>query len=162
MDGNWESELFFFTIQFLLDACNFKLKPVTPLKFALLVKNTKYLAKTILHSVDFFSLLLNKAVHWLHSDVSQKWLCWDWKQVCLYQWTTQGTTKRGMRLVWCRMSPSLYFQHPSVPPPPFFLDIHTMRNQNWTNSLAFVNYKFKMIDIYIKHMWNTFVSTYRF
>ena len=55
MDGNWESELFFFTIQFLLDACNFKLKTVTPLKFALLVKNTKYLAKTILHSVDFFS-----------------------------------------------------------------------------------------------------------
>ena len=39
-----ESEPFFFPIQFLLDACNLKLKPVTPLKFALLVKNTKYLA----------------------------------------------------------------------------------------------------------------------
>ena len=63
MDGNRESELFFFPIQLLLDACNFKLKPVTPLKFAFLVKNTKYLAKTILHNVEFSSLLLHTTVH---------------------------------------------------------------------------------------------------
>ena len=77
-------------------------------------------------AAEFSSLLLHTAVHWLHSEVSQKWrniqfalLCWDWKQVCLYQWTTQGTTKRGMRLVWCRMSLSL------SPFPPIFLTSST-------------------------------------
>ena len=121
MDGNWESELFFFTIQFLLDACNFKLKPVTPLKFALLVKNTKYLAKTILHSVDFFFLFysIRQYIDCIPTSVKNDFVEIENRFVCTNE------LRRGLQKGVCDWSgvgwaPPYIFNTPPSPLLPFF------------------------------------------